>query len=321
MTRTLVTGMTSRTASPRAPRDAFSRLLADHLDADRGLPRITTSVADYDDVIVGIASPLAPSANHAIHALRVLADAVEHGNLRAVVIDDPNAETVIAGCRSILRDPDRLTRPYFAKRPGFNLVAVKQSDTRNKSLRALEYLVEGEIPLVLWPGYEWADDYSIQQTFAHAKRVQSIDFSSAVMEMSDTALIGSVLPRVKAWIHEDFYAPYVGLEALTFPVHTGSLGERNLDYLEAWGVLQGQTRVEGWWTPTAAHAISRGALFVANGEDGARLNISSATALEDKDSRERDAAAADQKTQFEEVSWSSETLSARLSGALGRSSR
>lgn len=163
MAKILITGMTASqygTADKRTKTFAgqMRKLLAEqnhtveHVQPDISWTRDT--LAHYDVVLIGLAPILGMGSAHSYGALHMIYLLQDDPRLR-LFIDAPVPTNVGASLRSVLKNPDQLTKPFHAKRPNFHWAS---SGGRDSLLDAVSGLVHGNTAPILYPMLPWAQD-------------------------------------------------------------------------------------------------------------------------------------------------------------------
>jgi len=339
----LITGMTSRTTSEKRSM-AFTALLARQLrrmghDVDLTWIRDKyESVREYDAVLVGVSSPLSPSATYTIPALLTIHQARMAGNLSALIVDDPDARKIIDGTTSLLRKPTRLSSTYYEKRPG-SADLRPGGNTRTCVLTTSAWVLDDTETTILWPAHPWASSLPLSSVFAGgSERLTGIDVTAPLLALAETKeFLPQRLDRMRAWMIEIAYAGRSGMahkaaRGITKSVRQASLTVKTDDTditaaVEAYQLGYGITQpnigdgYHGWWTPTPALALSlANTIYVPPSNEGLILGghlYRLPYQLEGLDDYDYDLVLAHQQAEFMENSWPSSTLSTHLNGVIG----
>ena len=330
--RVLITGMTSRTTSLTRTL-AFPRLLAREL-WDSGVSVTMTNerkpVEGYDAVIVGIASPLAPGSTYLVPAALTIEAALDHGNLAAVLLDDPDVNKVKHASHSVLRAPDRLARQFYMSRPGMRMFST-DSAVQGYVLRCVQRMAEWDWSTVLWPGHAWAADTISSKVLGSALRLDMTPTLERVL--SNDRAVHDALAGISAeapgtaWIGESTYFPFDQFDpSLTRSVIDLSIGDRDLTKIAemfalGYGVLQNTKMSPGWWTPTPLLAQRLARVYFPHPSEGLWMGAAFhalPSLVEDAGTDEYNDMLREQQQTYMEKSWDRATLSGHLSGVLGQ---
>jgi hypothetical protein len=221
-------------------------------------------VASFDRVVVGLASPMSLAANHTYPALSVMAHAWDAGNL-VLVVDAPEPFKITAALRSIIADPDRLTKPLFSSRPGY--ADVLRFYDGSRLLLLIEKLLEEIWPTTLVPNLPWSAPDFLSKHIPNAAETQiALNLDAIVLQ---AAPYRAAVPRTwdggsGFWVADEPSTTYVKrLEPLlrweVEPWRAGrwaSLSETTDRLKRACGVILATYRSgEPWWSPALSPAL------------------------------------------------------------------
>lgn len=157
MDRVLITGATASQYSDSAHKRSarFSGLLHSALNYSgvtasmSAMPVNSDSSAykDYESVVVGLAPVSSMSANKIYAALTAVGHARENSNLK-ILFDAPEPHLVYQSLRSIVSNPEILTKPLYSSRFGFSEVSSNK-DFRNFIMETIEFLLSGDYDVVV----------------------------------------------------------------------------------------------------------------------------------------------------------------------------
>jgi hypothetical protein len=270
--RALVTGFNARTASPmRATRDTcFAALLAAALsDVGYAVEHRSTSVIEdvstYDQVFVGMASPLAVSSNRAYAALATIGRTWSTGRL-VLFLDDPDVGKILNGLDSLIRKPEQFTNPFLSQRVDYAVAC--EPEWQSWLLLIARALREQSWPTLLVPAFSWADVPKL------LTRLPSTMTANAVPMDLSTYMPAQKLPddveHERFWVTEEpFDSTWVRGLGLTMPVkHLTAMRDslRADAYAHAWGVLEAplSRAGHGWFSPRLIHALRSGAVYATD---------------------------------------------------------
>ena len=180
----LVTGMTSRQANPEASkRDVtFAHLLTEALlhqghDVEHRDPHILEDLSDFDHAFVGLAPLHGLGANRMYGALAVILRTWGDGKL-SLYTDDPDMAKVTGGIRTMVTNPDRFTKPFFAYKKEHDIASEPAwRDWLNTGVKMLN---DTPWPRLIVPGFSWSSPYDYYRTrVPHAEgRISTLDLTS-----------------------------------------------------------------------------------------------------------------------------------------------
>jgi hypothetical protein len=327
--RVLVTGMTSRTA--RFVREtAFPSLLARTI-TEMGhsvTMHVEHSSADsYDAVIAGIASPLAPVATYLVPVAQTVIEAQQIGNFAGVVVDDPDAGKITHGASSALRDPSRLERTFYDKRPGMG--AYKESKSLQATVMSfIEQMASWSWDTVVWPGHAWSSDHL--QPRGDFTSVP-IDPTPTLMRLFQTRVAAEPHPRTdrpgNTWLVDTTYFPQTALDpSMQMTSYSLALGDGALSkiiglYRNAYGIIQTNAAAPGWWTPAPSLAAAVNRIYIPDPAEARVLGepfLLLPSTAEQLTMEDYELAVQSQRTRQEDLTWTRKTLFEALAGVLGR---
>ena len=339
--KVLITGMTSRQTNRKRSPVSVASLLTKSLEADdhdvtmKRLTSVNEPLWDYEAVIMGLASPLSPSARYTVTALSALQDAQESGTLKAVFVDDPDVRKLWYGSKSVLAKPERLWSDYYIGRPGVTQT-VNDAAARDKILSMLEWVqhgLDGTVQ-VWWPAHPWASDAIVNSMLLEHGRadqdaVGGLDLTPVLLEDSPHR---EVVSPGEGWIEDMQYSTEEMVfdpSSTRYALQLRSSNEENIErtismYQFGYGVVQGLTGNNGqggWWTPTPALAAMAGRLYVPSRKEaelmgGAYYHLPSNLEYLDIPD-EYNAKLQEQVQRLKEISWSMDRLRTETSGVLG----
>jgi len=269
----LLTGMTaaqhSEQYASRVPTfmSAIRQALPDDADVVWETPSVKMSDAylqSFDRVVVGVSSPMSLAANHAYGALWVVESAWRAGRLR-LVVDAPEPFKVMSGLRSIVSDPDRLTKPLFASRPDYSVLL--NESVRERVFGAVNRLAGEEWPETLAPSLPWSKYDFLERHIPNASGcVRALNLDAIFLEQWGCSY-PSIYREGEFWVADEPSTTYIRrLEPLlrweVEPWRAGRWAtlEQTRDRLcNATGALLTTYRAgEPWWTPLLPLALSQG---------------------------------------------------------------
>lgn len=113
-----------------------------------------TQVEEFDSVIVGLAPFTSLSSHRIFPALHTLGLALRAGT-GAVLLDAPDPYLVFKSFRSVLANPEILTKKIYSSRDQYGLVA-SDKDTRDLIMETIETVSNGDVKIIVpsLPYYE-----------------------------------------------------------------------------------------------------------------------------------------------------------------------
>jgi hypothetical protein len=271
----LITGMTSRQANPEASlKDVtFAHLVAQALrhvghDVEHRNPSITEDVSNYDLVVVGVAPLHALGSNRVYGALSAIMRTWNTGKL-VLMIDDPDTGKIFSGIRTMVDEPTRLTKPFFA----YKLEHALASEDPWKSWLAegVKILRDAEWPTVIVPQHAWMETPRLAGAGTQLPRVVGVDPTQLIdytaPEPRERRSVWTVeAGQSNTWLQQ--IAPFLSL-----PVERhGSAGlprftkdkERLENYASVRGVMIPTVCNGNWWTSRPALATRAGAFALTD---------------------------------------------------------
>lgn len=307
--RVLFTGMGSNHCS-RPTNETFFTVLADAIsnfaEVVWSSPKLSWTRSDleaFDTVIFGFIAPTSLSANKIFGALHVLDILFDSPKLK-LVADSPQMWQYKNSLNAVMRDPDLLFTPFYAKREGYS----KAFSDRSKTHSAIEKLSSSEWPKVIYPHLPWFSSDSV------ARVLDFIDESKLLPLQIDSLLINPESPRIgrrEIWAVENPKSSWLtDLEkTLALPrVPTKSGRKTDDDY--ALGILTNsigllippQERKAGtWWNYRLFQALNTGTPIATYWQDTYSFNPSwgiLAYTIEDLDPAGRQSLAVSQRKSY-----------------------
>lgn len=339
--KVLISGMTSRqTNRDRNPLSVAS-LLHRALEADghdvtmQRLRSVSEPLWDYDAVILGLASPLSPSARYTVTTLSALQDALESGTLKAVFVDDPDIRKLWYGTKSVIARPDRLWSDYYIGRPGVVETSGDEA-ARDKVMGMLDWVQSGLDGTVQfwWPAHPWASDATVNSMLLEHGRadqasVGGLDLTPVLL--GDPPHRDMVSPG-EAWVEDMQYSTdemVFDPSSTRYSMQLSNTHEESVErkismYQFGYGVVQGltgNTGQGGWWTPTPALAALAGRLYVPSRKEAELMGgpyYHLPSDLEYLDVPDEYSRKLQEQAQYlKEASWSMEQLLTETNGVLG----
>lgn len=159
MARILITGMTAAQTSPATAQanNSYAWRLLQRLESAGHDVTIATRgyYPEYDAVLVGIAPVLSMGANYGFAALNRLSSHFNSSNI-VFFVDAPLPGQITASIKSILKNPDQMLKPIFAKRRE----APQDHHDVEIYLGILSLLAEGDNwPPTLYPALPWSSSW------------------------------------------------------------------------------------------------------------------------------------------------------------------
>lgn len=272
----LVTGMSSRQANPDASiKDVtFAHLVAQALrhvghEVEHRNPSITEDVSGFDMVIVGVAPLHALGSNRVYGALSAIMRTWNTGKL-VLMIDDPDTGKIFSGIRTMVDEPTRLTKPFFAYKLEHALAS--EDPWRSWLAEGVKILRDAPWPTVIVPQHAWMETPRLAGAGDQLTRIVGVDPTQLVdVKGGDTSKerrsVWTVeAPQTNTWLEQ--IRPFL---ALPIERH-GSAGlprftkdkERLDNYTSVRGVIVPTVCDGNWWTSRPALATSAQALVLTD---------------------------------------------------------
>lgn len=273
--RALVTGMSSRQANPAASfKDVtFAHLVAQALrgvgwEVEHRNPSLTEDVSGFDMVIVGVAPLHALGSNRVYGALSAIMRTWATGKL-VLMIDDPDTGKIFSGIRTMVDDPTRLTKPFFAYKLEHALAS--EDPWRPWLAEGVKLLRDSVWPTVLVPQHAWGETPRLAGAGSQLPSVVGVDptqlIDYAAPEPCERRSVWTVeAPSQHSWLQQ--ISPFLSL-----PIERhGSAGlprfttdkERLETYASSRGVIVPTVCNGNWWTSRPRLAVSAGALVLTD---------------------------------------------------------
>lgn len=287
--RVLLTGMTAQQVAPASHRRAanFMGLIWDllreggHHEVDWREPSVTWSKKDieeqYDHVFIGVASPLAMGASRAYGALSLMSE-LKYSKRVTYVVDAPDPDLITRGLRSVLTNPESLTKPFFSNRREYELSRRPAVNARLQEQVAR--LLTEDWPTTISPGMPWTNQNQL------ALELPRVRLGSLRTLNLDYQILGRPWPEVSpgtpqtplAWAYERSpdrrWLPSLNLAVPTAELKGNHRIETDSVHAEqirrSYGLLVGPHRGHTWWTPKAAMALAIGRPVFSASWDQAR---------------------------------------------------
>jgi hypothetical protein len=271
----LITGMTSRQANPEASlKDVtFAHLIAEAYrrrgwEVEHRNPSLTEDVTRFDKVIVGVAPLHALGSNRVYGALSAILRTWGSDKL-TLMIDDPDSGKIFSGIRTMVDEPTRLTKPFFA----YKLEHALASEEPWKSWlgEGVKILRDSVWPTVIVPQHAWMDTPRLAGAGQQLPSVIGVDPTSLIDYSEPAPRERHSVWTVEAgpantWLQQ--ISPFLQL-----PVERhGSSGlprflkdkERLENYAGVRGVIAPTVCSGRWWTSRPALALKAGALVLTD---------------------------------------------------------
>lgn len=264
--RALVTGMTSRQANPEASlKDVtFAHLVAQALrhvgwDVEHRNPSIAEDVSGFDMVIVGVAPLHALGSNRVYGALSAMMRTWNTGKL-VLMIDDPDTGKIFSGIRTMVDQPTRLTKPFFAYKLEHALAS--EEPWRSWLAEGVKILRDAQWPTVIVPQHAWMETPRLAGAGDQLPRVvgidptQLIDYKGFDTSKERRSVWTVEAPQTNAWLNQ--IGPFLQLPverhgANGLPRFTKDK-ERLENYSSVRGVVIPTVCNGNWWTSRPALA-------------------------------------------------------------------
>jgi hypothetical protein len=235
--------------------------------------RVPPRAIEADKVFVGLSSPTAPVSNYTYTGFALLSDAFESGRLGGVFVDQPSPGSIRSGAKTALDDYSRLSADFYSKRPDYDRYCGNKK-FRDKVHAGISLYLNEPLPL-LAPMYPWGRLDALAKRLPQGHQIIPVDPTGSYLDMIELLTLSMVdaEPRGKLWLMETAYAkpPVLRHDALQHPLITVKSPADSQDfsaYSAGLAVLEGDTPIRGWWTPTAAAALTMGTAFVGGKHTG-----------------------------------------------------
>lgn len=237
----------------------------------------------YDQVFVGISSPLAATSRHSLAALLLLSRIAKSGPGLALFIDDPDIKKIGSGHRRAAREPDSLTSDFLIRnrpRPDVESTLDNIQDIVFVSMMLTE--PPAQFPTII-PRMALAHGQPPHHLFPSGMRkIVPVDFTQvlfhpdAIVDMGVQAQARGELnkKRTDLWIAQGYTVsrakhPWISqtLSNIEFP--TSPAVDIRPDVITAFcqsvcaaGVLdQPPGTIVGWWSPWLPVSVAAGSFY------------------------------------------------------------
>lgn len=215
----------------------------------------------FDSIILGMVPLTSIAANRVYGALNVLS--LADPNKLTLLLDAPEPSLLAASLRATLNAPEKLVKPFYAKRQGFD--KASEPETLARLVKAVEGLVNGMWPPTIIPATPW-------RSTTYLSAMPSGLAGSAEAVNLDIHLIEDLAPYRTP--REDVYDKWAvdsGWSRWTERIRNGVVSD--MEYLptgrdrtdealikviqSSSGVLiPPHQRGGGWWSPVFAYAMN-----------------------------------------------------------------
>lgn len=287
--RVLITGMTAHHYSPVViDRTASFAQAATTLLRDSG---VAVSIAqptvhwndfyleDYDHILLGIAPPMALSANSIYGALHVIGTMYDSDKL-TFFIDSPEHWQIFANIKAIIKNPDSLFKEFYSRRSGY-YSAAQNGIVRDHILKAVQYLHERPWHRTLFPVLPWSDEQHLTSNTPENARISMVGISIDSAFYSEETSFNS--NRENKWFVENEKSKWTTLvtDSLSFPtVSTKSAKLRSDEEIikelstSAGALLGPGGDKKFWWSPRYAQAMNSGTPVATEWKDSSSIGSS-----------------------------------------------
>jgi len=269
--RILLTGMSSSQTSPKAnERNLTFTGVLNKIFIDLGydvswLPADISWTAEhldstYDAVFVGVVPPTTVSANKAYGALSIIEQLWGSDKLK-LVMDWPQQWLIEPSLRSVVSNPDSLTKSFYSKRDQYRDAVAQQE----RLVKACNLLLTSQWPVTLYPSLPWELETDVK------KNAPSQAWDSLVGINYDAALVFS-LPspekfdvRSEQWLVDmpSKWSDSVGM-SLNHPVRklkqTRATDDRDalIEMVNSTGLIVSPQNRQGntWWSYSIVQAVA-----------------------------------------------------------------
>jgi hypothetical protein len=312
--RVLITGTSARTSSGNRTGTLATAMSWALLNAGASVTlRVPTEDTDADKIFVGLSSPTAPVSNYTYAGYALLAEAHKTGRLAGVFVDQPSPSAIRSGAKTALDDYSRLSAAFYSKRPDYSRYCGDRS-FRDKVHAGMSLYLNEPLP-VLAPMYPWGREDALASRLPQGHHVLPVDPTGTYLDLIE--LLTLDIPRKRSggrvWLMETAYAkpPKVKLGSLPDPLITVKSPADTQDfasYGSSAAVLEGDTPIRGWWTPTAAAALMMGAAFVGGPHTGHEFVAPYISDIQDMDASEHADLAHRQLQHLRSNTWSMKSM-------------
>jgi len=287
--RVLITGMTAHHYSPVVVERSmsFTHGLATLLrDAGYGVHIAQPSVTwdkfyldEYDHVLVGIAPPMAISANGIYGALSVISQ-LHNSEKMTFFVDSPEHWQIFANIKAITKNPECLFKEFYSRRSGY-FSAAQTPQIHENVLRAIEILNDQPWRRTIYPVLPWSDEQFLTSNTPENARISFVGVHiDSVFEAEESTFNSH---RDNKWLVENEKSRWTRdvVSSLSFPSFTVKQQKLKTDeqiadaMSQSLGVLMGPGGDKKfWWSPRYVQALNTSTPVATEWKDSCNIGSS-----------------------------------------------
>lgn len=216
-------------------------------------------LTQFDSVIVGISPLTSLSANYCYGGLHVITELLDDKRL-ALVADSPQPAQIEASLKTIVGNPESLTKDFYSNRRGFQ--KVNNDAQRTRLIATVTRLLNETWPTTIYPKLPWHSIDTIKQQFLKgaADSLVGINLDAELLELKEAET-----DRRLKWSADSLGTPWAKKVTtnLIYPVSLMKWNKGWADNLveeqigRSTGVLITPHKKDGtWWTYRYVQAIN-----------------------------------------------------------------
>jgi hypothetical protein len=286
--KVLVTGATSRQANPDASdvnkkEVAFAWLLAETMrdlgwDVEHRNPTVLESYDEFDHVFVGLAPLHGIGSNRAYGVLAASLRLWGSGRL-SFFVDDPDVGKVTGGLRTMVTNPNNLTKPWFSYKLEYEV--ANQPEYAEWLRAGVRMLHEQQWPRLIVPAHPWFQgrDLIAKKVPQAAHAIWTLDLTAFLPVIEDEVTTDEGYYQ---WVCEaeadDKWLRQQQTMISTYRISNSKKDEARSSapmsdkrlvnlYRKSWGVLQPPIVPAGWWNSRIGYARQARVPYVTKWQD------------------------------------------------------
>ena len=216
------------------------------------------TLEEFDAVIVGVSPITSMGANRVYGALNVIQTMWESDKL-TLFVDTPTPSQIEISLKSVITNPDSLTKPFFSYRKEYsNVVADKK--LLKSALSAVKLLYEADWGKTMFASLPWKHVDSVKMAPNAKRSLVGLNLDSYVISEKDSSE-----ERVLKWVHDSNDSKWyketiqlLKLPSLPMKINRGSVDTDVMNQIErSIGVLMSPDRRDGtYWSPRYVQALN-----------------------------------------------------------------
>ncbi|WJZ48542.1 hypothetical protein [Actinomycetia phage DSL-LC01] len=231
---------------------------------------------EYDHVMVGVAPPMALSANSIYGALSVISK-MQNSDKMTFFIDSPEHWQIFANVKAIMKNPDSLFKPFYSRRAWY-FSAMQNPEVRKEVMGGIEFLFEKPWHRTFYPLLPWSDEQTLTAGTPENARINLVGIHvDSVYHAEDNPFHADKIDR---WLVENEKSRWTKtlVDSLTKPSTTVKTEKLRTDeqiiaeMSRSLGVIVGPGGDKKfWWSPRYAQALAACTPVVTEWKDSSSI--------------------------------------------------